>query len=243
MKKNIFLHSVISALTLCFYSGCSTPISSSKDTRYMIRMYNAPIDVILADYSTITGKRVDSVQGFPFVLTLLSEEKLTLEEYQNLVEEKLNENNVGLFPIGENRLVAAWIDPALQPKLRRPRRVIKRVLFKDNIQNQKPKRDAVRTEMSPNPLPLPKEMVDQMVKEGVIPPQKNNNPQIRRFYSKEELEKHLREQQLDAIRTGKEPLPIPLSPEMENQLIEEGVLEVGEWENKTLKRSQKKNED
>ncbi|MEX2606582.1 MAG: hypothetical protein WD708_04485 [Kiritimatiellia bacterium] len=55
----------------------------------------------------------------------------------------------------------------------------------------------------------------------------NNEPGIsmeRRFESSEELEAHLKEQQLDAIRSGKPPLPIPLTEEMDDQLVREGVL-------------------
>lgn len=40
----------------------------------------------------------------------------------------------------------------------------------------------------------------------------------------EELEKHLREYQMEVIRQGLPPLPIPLTPEMDNQLVSEGVL-------------------
>lgn len=43
-------------------------------------------------------------------------------------------------------------------------------------------------------------------------------------YTGEELKKRLQEVQMDAIRTGKPPLPIPLTPEMDKQLVEEGVL-------------------
>lgn len=43
-----------------------------------------------------------------------------------------------------------------------------------------------------------------------------------RFESREALQAHLREQQLDAIRTGKPPLPIPVTDEMVDQLIQEG---------------------
>lgn len=47
---------------------------------------------------------------------------------------------------------------------------------------------------------------------------------VRRFETREELEAHLKEQQMDAIRTGKPPLPIPLTEEMDDQLVREGVL-------------------
>lgn len=55
-------------------------------------------------------------------------------------------------------------------------------------------------------------------------PEPPSTPQVRKFNSREELQTHLREQQMDAIRTGKPPLPIPLTPQMDNQLVKEGVL-------------------
>jgi len=43
-------------------------------------------------------------------------------------------------------------------------------------------------------------------------------------YTGEELERHLREYQMECIRRGLPPLPIPLTPEMDAQLVAEGVL-------------------
>lgn len=40
----------------------------------------------------------------------------------------------------------------------------------------------------------------------------------------EALERHLRDYQMEVIRSGMPPLPIPLTPEMDRQLVEEGVL-------------------
>jgi hypothetical protein len=40
----------------------------------------------------------------------------------------------------------------------------------------------------------------------------------------EALQQHLQEVQMDAIRTGKPPLPMQLTPEMDAQLVSEGVL-------------------
>lgn len=42
--------------------------------------------------------------------------------------------------------------------------------------------------------------------------------------SGEELEQHLRDYQMEVIRQGLPPLPIPLTEEMDRQLVEEGVL-------------------
>lgn len=40
----------------------------------------------------------------------------------------------------------------------------------------------------------------------------------------EELEKHLNDYQMDVIRKGMPPLPVPLTKEMDDQLVSEGVL-------------------
>ncbi len=43
-------------------------------------------------------------------------------------------------------------------------------------------------------------------------------------YTGEELQRHLREYQMEVIRQGLPPLPIPLTEEMDRQLVEEGIL-------------------
>lgn len=40
----------------------------------------------------------------------------------------------------------------------------------------------------------------------------------------DDLKKHLEKVQMDAIRKGLPPLPLPLTPEMDAQLVKEGVL-------------------
>jgi len=48
--------------------------------------------------------------------------------------------------------------------------------------------------------------------------------QARQWKSREEYQKHLQQQNEDAIRTGKPPLPIPLTAEQDARLVKEGVL-------------------
>lgn len=43
-------------------------------------------------------------------------------------------------------------------------------------------------------------------------------------YTGEALQKHLEDYQMEVIRQGLPPLPIPLTPEMDKKLVEEGVL-------------------
>ena len=54
--------------------------------------------------------------------------------------------------------------------------------------------------------------------------QRQQEPPPQPKYTGEELEKHLQDYQMDVIRQGLPPLPIPLTPEMDQQLVNEGVL-------------------
>ncbi len=44
------------------------------------------------------------------------------------------------------------------------------------------------------------------------------------FQTQEELDAHLKNYQMEVLRQGLPPLPIPLTPEMDQQLVNEGVL-------------------
>lgn len=59
--------------------------------------------------------------------------------------------------------------------------------------------------------------MEEMQREQEEPP-----PQPR--YTGEALTKHLQEYQMEVIRQGLPPLPIPLTPAMDQQLVDEGVL-------------------
>lgn len=54
--------------------------------------------------------------------------------------------------------------------------------------------------------------------------QEQEEPPPQPRYTGEALKKHLQEYQMEVIRQGLPPLPIPLTPEMDQQLIREGVL-------------------
>jgi hypothetical protein len=59
-------------------------------------------------------------------------------------------------------------------------------------------------------------MMRQQQRQAEPPPQPK--------YTGPELEKHLQDYQLEVIRQGLPPLPIPLTPDMDSQLVNEGVL-------------------
>jgi hypothetical protein len=54
--------------------------------------------------------------------------------------------------------------------------------------------------------------------------QRQQEPPPQPKYTGEQLEQHLRDYQMEVIRQGLPPLPIPLTPEMDAQLVQEGVL-------------------
>lgn len=82
-------------------------------------------------------------------------------------------------------------------------------------------------ESASSPLQAPRRTVRRVTRSvpdanaAEPPPEPPPEP---RFSSPEELQAHLQNVQMDAIRTGKPPLPIPLTPEMDAQLVQEGVL-------------------
>ncbi len=53
---------------------------------------------------------------------------------------------------------------------------------------------------------------------------RRRNPPPKPKYTGKELERHLQEYQMEVIRQGLPPLPIPLTPEMDAELVAEGVL-------------------
>lgn len=70
---------------------------------------------------------------------------------------------------------------------------------------------------SPIPPPTPPVPMNMGTARMVIP---SAEPKLKG----EELEKHLRDYQMEVIRQGLPPLPIPLTQEMDQKLVNEGVL-------------------
>ncbi len=111
--------------------------------------------------------------------------------------------------------------------------------------------EVMRAGMAPLPIPLTQEMDDQLVAEGVLPPQKNvhTNSTHRRFggdfrrqadvwqpelmpeltpeeqaKKREEVRENLRKYQMAVIQAGMPPLPLSPSQALEDELIKVGAL-------------------
>ena len=171
---------IVTLFTLCL----GTAALAQNEPRYMVHFVNTPIEIALNEYAGMTGKRVEIVQGLSVCVTIESDVQLTRAGYLQLVEDKLKEANIGLFPISTNRLVATWIDPSLAPKIPTTFRgrigahsVTNDTASVETLRKQleQYQMGVIRTGPPPLPIPLTKEMDDQLVKEGILPPLDGEN--------------------------------------------------------------------
>jgi hypothetical protein len=77
-------------------------------------------------------------------------------------------------------------------------------------------RERLNTPQGRRPSYAERRMMRQQQRQVEPPPQPK--------YTGPELEQHLEQYQMEVIRQGLPPLPIPLTPEMDAQLVTEGVL-------------------
>jgi ABC-type Zn uptake system ZnuABC Zn-binding protein ZnuA len=77
---------------------------------------NVPLDHILEQYSGWTGKKVEVVRNVTAIITLRTENAVSPSDAISMVEQELKKHNIALFVIGNNRLVATWLDPRKAPK-------------------------------------------------------------------------------------------------------------------------------
>ena len=189
--------------------GCSTDAPLRKAPNYAhslgIQFQNASPAILLNDYAEKAGKRLEVVKGvdtYTARISLKSDGALTMQQYLDAIEATLQGHNIGIYPLGSNRLVAAWIDPSQMPQ--QATRTMSDPATRGTqsyIERMRARRDAAK------PLPPP-------------PPK----------YSGEELQGHLQKYNMELIRaaargeTNTPPLPIPLTPEQDAQLVREGIL-------------------
>ena len=83
---------------------------AGDDVMFTCRMNKTSAKMLLLEYEVASGTRVEVVQGVDAVFTIHSEKSLGRAEYLHLLETSLKEQNIGLFSIASNRLVATWID-------------------------------------------------------------------------------------------------------------------------------------
>jgi hypothetical protein len=105
-------------------AACATTVPAQEKANHArgasMKFQRASPGILLNDYAEKTGKCLELVQGLDTRtgnISLRSEEPLTMQQYLAAIENKLKEHNIGIYPLGSNRLVAAWIDPSKAPKI------------------------------------------------------------------------------------------------------------------------------
>lgn len=171
----------------------SINVVAQNESNYKLQMVNISTTTVIKDYAEKSGKKVDIVQGVRARVTVTTDTELSLEEYLKLIESKLNEANIGLFPITTNRLVATWIDlsKVVKPAPRsgsyadrlakrrevlRKRQAAKETEHDEELQAKiKAYQEDLKRSGGPLfPMQLSKEMDAQLVKEGILPPQEDS---------------------------------------------------------------------
>lgn len=174
-------------IVMCLIGSFATGADDKPRLRFAFR--DAPLGLVLEEYAQKSGKTVDVAVGVSAVINGESGRDLSLDGYLAAIEQKLKENNIGLFSIGEKRVVAAWIDPAIVRKtapvegmsyLERRQRMNELMQKAKSGDTNAPvaipqleQRDLLgshSTKGPPLPIPLTEEMDDQLVREGVLPP-------------------------------------------------------------------------
>lgn len=84
--------------------------------------------------------------------------------------------------------------------------------------------EVIRSGMPPLPVPLTREMDDQLVQEGVLPPAKPKLTPEEQERRREEIRKNLQELQMQVIRQGMPMASVRLTLEQKEQLEKEGFV-------------------
>jgi len=170
--------------------------SAESGGSYKVSFHKVPLELVTADYAAKSGKTVEIVKGVKAAVTIVTDGHLNLEEYLQLFEEELAKHNIALYPIGTSRLVATWIKPPKSPS-----RSTAPSNFSQTSYIERIKKRQAQLRARPGGESIPAFTLTD-----------------------KEIEEHLRRINMQAIRAGKPPLPIQLTPEEDAQLVKEGVL-------------------
>lgn len=176
---------------LCLYA--------EPEDSYKISFSNAPLEIVLSDYSEKSGNRVEIVKGVYAKLSFAAEQKINLGEYQELMRNKLREKNVALFEIEKDRFVATWIDPSIATEYES----LNRLFFTEHLRRRREETVQRKAQSNTN-------------KPSVL----SEEEQMRR---RNEVRENLYEHQFELIKAGEPPLPLPMTPELKKKLEDEGI--------------------
>lgn len=78
--------------------------------------HKANAGVLIRDYAEKSDKTIEMVKDVDSAGEFTFQWTGPTSNYLAVIEAQLRTNNIGLFKIASNRLVATWIDPTLVPK-------------------------------------------------------------------------------------------------------------------------------
>jgi type II secretory pathway component GspD/PulD (secretin) len=87
--------------------------SGDDGVRVAMRFNDAPVEQVAAFYCQLTGNQMAIETGVYATVTLVTQEEVTREDAARLIKEALLQQNVGVFPLGTNTVVAKWADPII----------------------------------------------------------------------------------------------------------------------------------
>lgn len=111
------LSSVLLICVVCL-TGCRTPFGKNRQPSEPfgdLNLVDASLPQVLMKYSEISEKRVDSAGDLFAREITLQTNGVSVSRQLMLLEKKLADENIGMFTISSNRVVAAWLVPDVNP--------------------------------------------------------------------------------------------------------------------------------
>ena len=102
--------------TIIFLSGCATISTKPIDEEYHdLNLTDASLNQVLRHYEKASGIEVEIIQGLSAPPITIQTNRITMAQQQSLIEQRLADENIGFFKLGEGRVVVAWLMPEEDP--------------------------------------------------------------------------------------------------------------------------------
>ena len=212
-ERWLYLHGYVSDVDAILASVDPTP--TQKGLR--LKFKDSSIDLVLSEYARHSGQTLLMSTNMPqSCVTLQSPTDLPLEEYLLGIRKKLKMHGICIMPVDEKHVAVVAEEGAAErasqagkPAIRAAPPVVKAA-----------SRPAPGSTGEAGPLSYAERLRARREALLIKQEEMRKTPGL----SGEELQKHLQEIQMDAIRKGLPPLPIPLTKEMDDKLVSEGVI-------------------
>jgi hypothetical protein len=155
-----------------------------------------PVRYVMDWYADLAHVKVQGCEAVTATVTLKSDAKLSRSEALAAISNALNRANVGIYPVSDGLVEVRYINPPTNAETNRVAMEATHGGSTGRMSYAERRRLRMSATSQPNALPTPK-------------------------YDSGELTKHLSEYNLEVIRAGLPPLPIPLAPEEDAKLEHE----------------------